>query len=196
MDSTLDFRYVLKQGDTLQGLAKQFKVPDWHMIYEHPSNARFRKKRPDPSGLQPGDVVVVPAGNVIMAQSGKRVTVQQTGTRLLPDGHMHIQSNNCAPLPIQWALFANPVLPRGILPSVNVPAFPEWTIDGAGAAFKALASLRFNRANRKELADLLSSGAVEHFSGRLGPIGRLPTDLVAQLYMGTLKNDLLRQESA
>lgn len=38
------------------------------VIYNHPSNAKFREKRPDPNVLLPGDVVAIPEGIPIEAK--------------------------------------------------------------------------------------------------------------------------------
>lgn len=52
--------YTIKQGDTLSKIAKDHKLANWKVIYNHPSNAEFRKLRPDPDLIYPGDVVFVP----------------------------------------------------------------------------------------------------------------------------------------
>jgi hypothetical protein len=171
MSSELLFRRTVKQGETLKTLAKRFKVSDERIIYEHPANADLRKKRSDPSSVQPGDIVVVPAGNVVASPSGKNTTFGQSGVRVLFDGHMHIQSNNCAPLTIQWACV--PSFTRG-----SIPTNPD------------------RRASRKEIADMGSTAVVGMFTGRLAPIGRLPTDLVAKLYMNALDNKNMREDAA
>jgi len=54
-------RYVVKQGDCLSSIAKGFGLDDWKIIYNHPDNADFRKKRPDPNVIYPGDTLEVPA---------------------------------------------------------------------------------------------------------------------------------------
>jgi predicted TIM-barrel fold metal-dependent hydrolase len=171
MDSDLLFKYVVKQGETLQRIAKRFKVPDEMIIYEHSSNADFRKKYPDPKSIQAGDILTIPAGNVVPSPSGQKTTVAQSGVRVLFDGHMHIQSNNCAPLTIQWACV--PSLTRGSLPY-----------------------LPGQRATRKDVADLGSTRVVSMFTGRLAPIGRLPTDLIAKLYMNALEDKDMRSDAA
>lgn len=52
--------YVVKQGDTLSLIAKQFKLANWETIYNHPDNADFRKNRPNPNLIYPGDKLIVP----------------------------------------------------------------------------------------------------------------------------------------
>jgi len=52
--------YVVKQGDTLSLIAKQFKLASWESIYNHPNNAEFKKNRPNPNLIYPGDKLFVP----------------------------------------------------------------------------------------------------------------------------------------
>lgn len=52
--------YVVKQGECLSSIAKQFGFRVWRTIYNDPSNARLRSKRPDPNILFPGDEVMIP----------------------------------------------------------------------------------------------------------------------------------------
>jgi len=52
--------YVVKQGDCLSSIAKQFGFADWRRIYDDPQNAAFRKLRPNPNLIFPGDRLVVP----------------------------------------------------------------------------------------------------------------------------------------
>ena len=52
--------YVVKQGDCLYRIASRFGFADWHAIYDHPDNADFRKKRPNPNVIFPGDLLKIP----------------------------------------------------------------------------------------------------------------------------------------
>jgi hypothetical protein len=58
--TTLPSRYVVQSGDTLTAIAKRFGFPSWRNIYNHPDNEPFRRKRPDPDKIFPGDVLVIP----------------------------------------------------------------------------------------------------------------------------------------
>lgn len=51
--------YTVKQGDCLSSIAQKYGL-FWKKVYEHPKNADFRKKRPNPNIIYPGDVVFVP----------------------------------------------------------------------------------------------------------------------------------------
>lgn len=54
--------YKVKKGDNLHKIAKRHGYPaaDWRKIYDHKKNADFRRKRPDPNMIKPGDVVLIP----------------------------------------------------------------------------------------------------------------------------------------
>jgi LysM repeat protein len=52
--------YVVRQGDYLEKIAKDNGFSDYRAIYEHPQNADFRKLRPDPNLLYPGDKLFIP----------------------------------------------------------------------------------------------------------------------------------------
>jgi hypothetical protein len=52
--------YTVQQGDCLSSIAKQFGFVDWQTIYNDGLNSQFRKLRPDPSVLFPGDLLQIP----------------------------------------------------------------------------------------------------------------------------------------
>jgi hypothetical protein len=53
--------YVVRSGDTLTRIARQHGIADWRHIYHAPENADFRRKRPNPDRIFPGDHLVIPA---------------------------------------------------------------------------------------------------------------------------------------
>lgn len=53
-------RYTIQRGDTLSSIATRHGLPSWRMIYNSADNAEFRRKRPNPNLIQPGDVLVLP----------------------------------------------------------------------------------------------------------------------------------------
>lgn len=53
-------RYTVQRGDTLSSIATRHGLPSWRMVYNSPDNADFRRKRPNPNLIQPGDVLVLP----------------------------------------------------------------------------------------------------------------------------------------
>jgi len=52
--------HVVKQGDCLYRIAKQYGFADWRTIYDHADNEAFRAKRPNPNVIFPGDEVAIP----------------------------------------------------------------------------------------------------------------------------------------
>lgn len=60
--------YVVQQGDCLSSLAKQYGLANWRQIYDAPENADFRRTRPDPNVIQPGDNVFIP--DIVVANNG------------------------------------------------------------------------------------------------------------------------------
>jgi hypothetical protein len=67
---------VVRGGDTLTAIATRFGFTSWRDIYHHPDNAPFRKKRPNPDKIFPGDVLVIPGRPVdssLLPAAGHRV---------------------------------------------------------------------------------------------------------------------------
>lgn len=52
--------HIVKQGDYLSKIAKQYGFADYKAIWNHPKNAEFKKKRKNPNILYPGDELFVP----------------------------------------------------------------------------------------------------------------------------------------
>ncbi len=52
--------HTVEQGENLVLIAKKHKISDWREIYNHPENASFREKRPNPNILMPGDEIYIP----------------------------------------------------------------------------------------------------------------------------------------
>jgi LysM repeat protein len=53
--------HVIKKGETLIKIAKQYGIKDWRKgLYEHKDNQAFRKKNPDPETIPPGEKLVIP----------------------------------------------------------------------------------------------------------------------------------------
>src|SRR5882762_866245 len=52
--------HTVLQGEYLCSIAQDFGFLDWHTIYDHPKNAEFKKKRPNPNILLPGDQLFIP----------------------------------------------------------------------------------------------------------------------------------------
>jgi hypothetical protein len=41
--------HIVKKGECLSSIAYHYMLPDWHIIYDHPQNAEFKAKRPNPN---------------------------------------------------------------------------------------------------------------------------------------------------
>jgi hypothetical protein len=53
-------KYTVVAGDCLSTIAEDFGFADYRSIYEHPSNAGLRKRRPNPNLICPGDIISIP----------------------------------------------------------------------------------------------------------------------------------------
>jgi hypothetical protein len=56
----MGFEHTVQRGEYLSKIAKRYGFLDWHTIYDHPQNASFRKKRPDPNVILAGDKLYIP----------------------------------------------------------------------------------------------------------------------------------------
>ena len=52
--------YTIRKGECLSSIAKKFGFSRWQTIYKHPDNEAFRKKRPNPNIVCPGDQLTIP----------------------------------------------------------------------------------------------------------------------------------------
>jgi len=52
--------YTVKKGDTLSAIAQRNGFKTWQEIYFHKDNEGFRRKRPNPNLIFPGDVIMLP----------------------------------------------------------------------------------------------------------------------------------------
>lgn len=52
--------HIVRPGDYLSKIAKQYRFTKWETIYYHPENADFRRKRPNPNVIYPGDRIHIP----------------------------------------------------------------------------------------------------------------------------------------
>ncbi|MGK3988663.1 peptidoglycan-binding protein [Sorangium sp. So ce136] len=53
-------QHIVRQGECLSSIAPKYGFADWRVIYNHPDNAEFKKRRPNPNLIYPGDVLVIP----------------------------------------------------------------------------------------------------------------------------------------
>jgi hypothetical protein len=52
--------YTVQSGDSLSAIARQHGLASWRDIYFYEENANFRRKRPDPNRIYPGDELIIP----------------------------------------------------------------------------------------------------------------------------------------
>ena len=52
--------HVVEPGEDLMAIALRYRFHSWSTIYDHPDNAELKARRPDPSQLHPGDVLIIP----------------------------------------------------------------------------------------------------------------------------------------
>jgi hypothetical protein len=62
--TTLPSRYVVQSGDTMVKVATRFGFASWKEIYYSPDNEPFRRKRPNPDKIFPGDEMLIPGSAV------------------------------------------------------------------------------------------------------------------------------------
>ncbi|MBI2687963.1 MAG: peptidoglycan-binding protein [Acidobacteria bacterium] len=66
-------QHVVRQGECLVKIASQYGFQDYRAVYGHAANGEFRRKRPNPNVIYPGDVIVIPPKQVkeVVAATGK-----------------------------------------------------------------------------------------------------------------------------
>jgi hypothetical protein len=75
--------YIVVSGDYLSKIAKRFGFDDWRTIYNHPDNAAFRAKRPNPNLIYPGDRLMIPDMIAAISVAG--------AIEIPPDGNPNIR---------------------------------------------------------------------------------------------------------
>jgi N-acetylmuramoyl-L-alanine amidase len=55
--------HTVQRGEYLTKIAKNYGFRDWRTIYDHPRNAEFREKRPNPNVIKAGDILYIPDKN-------------------------------------------------------------------------------------------------------------------------------------
>jgi len=56
----MPIEHIVQQGDCVASIAEQYGFVDWNTIYNDGLNAAFRRLRPDPHVLLPGDRLFIP----------------------------------------------------------------------------------------------------------------------------------------
>jgi hypothetical protein len=55
--------HTVRSGENLTTIARKYGYSDWKAIYDHPKNMDFKRKRPNPNIIFPGDVIFIPDKN-------------------------------------------------------------------------------------------------------------------------------------
>lgn len=56
----MGIKHVVQEGECLSTIALQYDFSNWRTIYDAPENLKFRKKRPNPNVIYPGDIIIIP----------------------------------------------------------------------------------------------------------------------------------------
>ncbi len=86
--------HVVQRGETLTKIARRYGLPSWRALYDHPSNAEFKRARPNPNVIRPGDVLHIE-------------TVTET-TRKYPLGGLAVRTGEKTVVflpPVEWLEF-------------------------------------------------------------------------------------------
>lgn len=85
----MPIEHKVKQGECLSSIAKKYGLADWRIIYDYPQNAEFKRKRPNPNLICPGDKIFIPDKKLKEEGGGTenrhkfRVQVSKTFLRLI-----------------------------------------------------------------------------------------------------------------
>ena len=67
--------YIVQSGDNLTKIACAHGLRSWRQIYFHPDNVEFRRQRPDPSLIRPGDRLMIPEQSELVTEHEGRSTL-------------------------------------------------------------------------------------------------------------------------
>lgn len=101
--------------------------------------------------------------------SGEPCVIVIPEVKVIVDAHMHIQSLNCTPLPLQWGtLYLN--------------------TQGIGTILWGIGTSRQDMTRTAAGRNVLGALAALLVTGDLGRVGQYSTDLIASIFMGKAKN--------
>lgn len=52
--------HTVQQGEYLANIVRRYGFTDYRVVYDHPENAEFKRKRPNPNLVHPGDRLFIP----------------------------------------------------------------------------------------------------------------------------------------
>ena len=86
-------QYTVQSGDTLASIARAHRLRHWYLIYEHPRNAAFREKRPNPGRIKVGDQIWIPEPRQLQRFETGNEGVHFCGRHLDGIRRMHLEDN-------------------------------------------------------------------------------------------------------
>ena len=63
--------HTVKQGECLSSIAHRYGFKNAGLLYDHPDNEAFRKRRPDPAVIFPGDEIKIGSPDIFMEGAGR-----------------------------------------------------------------------------------------------------------------------------
>jgi N-acetylmuramoyl-L-alanine amidase len=91
-------QHIVRQGECLSQIAKQYGFADHRAIYDHPSNAKLRDKRPDPNLIFPGDRISIPDTKLTPFSCATGEAHRLTVKRPLRKVHLRLRDGEGEPL--------------------------------------------------------------------------------------------------
>ena len=122
--------YTVQSGDTHSKIAKEAGIADWKTIYNDPQNVDFRKLRPDPDKIYPGDKIWI-AGNPKTSTGKKTVFVAPVERILVTEIYFESQVD------VHYVLYCS--LPNDPNAPSNTSVIPtlrtsDWTQSGSAVS--------------------------------------------------------------
>jgi LysM domain len=112
MTMALSFTYTVKSGDTLTAIAKRHGFSSWQEVYNHPLNAPFRVKRPNPNRIFPNDHLEIPVSFTARTTVLKLEPGEAFFATRQPSGEKVLRHTKSRPPQFQW-IAAVEVSPAG-----------------------------------------------------------------------------------
>src|SRR5689334_13015270 len=53
-------KHIIKQGECLSSIARDYGFDDWKKIYDDPANSQFKENHPNPNLIFPGEELTIP----------------------------------------------------------------------------------------------------------------------------------------
>ena len=63
--------YIVQRGDSLSAIARAHGLRDWQTLYNAPENEAFRRLRPNPNVIHPGDRIQIPGESPYAPDEGE-----------------------------------------------------------------------------------------------------------------------------